>query len=300
MTQISRRTLAKGAAWAMPTAAVAYAAPAYAASKCPASATAAIDQAFDAVATSLVAYWTTNTGQNDGSALNPAYININNNLPYAQETYSDSLMVTFHAYFLDTTTNIQNAVYTVNTAYGTKSGVSNETYNGYNAISWAWSAGEDFQIDGYTGGGDSTADMVIHPPGTLLNDPRGTVICAELVSMPKVQPNLLSIIQTNPDAFAEVPGANAEEKAANSDCASYYNNKAAVTPGIRFSGPQISGTTKWNNNDRQLTLDGGTMTWSVGSTICSTEVGNYITPGDRPSTTTLTGARREQYINGIF
>lgn len=300
MTQISRRTLTKGAAWAMPTTAVALAAPAYAASNCPISAQTAIDQAFNAVATSLVAYWTNNTAQLDGSALNPVYLNINNNLPYAQETYSDSLIVTLYAYFLDTSNNIQNSVYTVNTAYGTISKVSNTTYNGYKAITWAWSAGEDFQIDGYTGGGDATADMIVHQPGTLLQEPRGTVICAKLSSMPKVTPNLLSIIQTNPDAFQEIPGRNAEEKAANSQCAAYYNSKAAVTPGLLFSGPEISGTTKWNNNDRQLTLNGGTRTWTVGSTICSSEVGNYITPGDRPSTTTLTGDSDDEFINGIF
>lgn len=288
-TNFSRRALAKGVAWSVPTAAVVTVAPAFAASTCPNSVTRAIDDAFDATNQSLVAYWTVDTvsALNGQSGLRP-YLNINNNTPYDIVTGGRQLRVKLTYFTLDRTWNdkrgwqkdfFNNSVIT--SSYGgawqrqmvtyTRDGVT------YPAVEWVWDAAAGSKILGSGRGKDSTADMVLTSTNSLGATPPGAVVCAELVRAPQIVPTLESIIKLNPNA-----GWYDQSGKLLTSCQEYYEKHTTINSSFVFSGPKLSGTTTWNNDGKNTKLPGGNTAWSVGTTICSDKVGNYISDAHPP------------------
>ena len=278
MAELPRRSVAKGAAWSIPAVTVAASAPALAASTptCSSQAIAAIDNAFAAVQSSLVAYWTIDTvSQLDGTGGARPYLNINNNSPYDLVTTTTPLVVTLDSYFQSASAGQWRGDFF--TSYGVVNGVTSGssatskpvTYNGRQAGEVVWSAGAGSAILGNGNGKDNTADIAFGNPSSLLASPPGTIVCARLNSVPDIKPS-----------FASIQAADSSVTAA---CQTYYNNKAAITPSIVFSGPLLSGTTRWGSGGSMYTLNGGSQAWAVGSTICSNTVGNYVSDTFPPS-----------------
>lgn len=281
-------------------------APAYAASFCPTKEQQAIDQAFAAVSRSLVAYWTENTAISDGTT-QIAYFNINNNTPYAINTTGGGLLVNFYTYFRGTNGPITNpnAIYptstTISSSYG---GISDNVPFDYrdrsgvlhHAIKTSWAAGVGSQIRPSTSGSDSTADFDLHTQGSMLGysddngtHVKGTVMCAELKSLPKLSPSYESIVEL----------ARQQDRSLFTDtdaCQRYYDTKASVTPAITVSGPLLTGATAWNFDGGKYALDGGNQLWRLGSTVCSDQIGNYISSSFPPSSGRFDWAA----TNGIF
>lgn len=282
MKDFSRRTLAKGAAWTVPTVGIMTAAPAIAASTCTPQAKAAIDTAFKDVQTTLVAYWTLDTvSQLDGMGGARPYLNIINNTKYDLVTATTPLSITLNAYFADAT-KPQWSASGVFTSYGTLSPRTNVTYANRPAQRWTWNAGGGTVIYGNGAGKDNVADMVFTSPGSLTHSPPGTIVCATLNSVPTIKPSFAAIQPAYPSLVGQ-------------HCLDYYNAKSAVAPAFSFSGPRLSGTTPWNNNGRTATLPGGSTAWAVGATVCSDTVGNYISDANPPRI----GGAAYGY-NGIF
>lgn len=299
-TNVSRRTVVKGAAWTAPAVAVASAAPAFAAaSTCSTAERAAIDLAFTSVKNSIVAYWSANTAISDGTGGQGAYLNIHNNSPYDIVTLTDPALFNIYTFYASTVGDPQYPGFSKDSSYGFLSDGGQVIFedpdgNLRKARKTSWAAGGD-SILGAGTGNDNTADIVLFSGGSLVRNPPGAIHCVEMLSFPDIRPEFTSIIeesrQSNPELFQ-----NPEV------CQTYYDEKANTAPAILASGPMIDGTTTWNNDGNQLQLDGGNRTWEQGDTICSDELGNYISSTYPPnSVRNALGARFDNAaINGIF
>ncbi|MEX3610814.1 hypothetical protein VVR12_07180 [Rothia sp. LK2588] len=279
---ISRRNLAKGAAWAAPVVIATGTVPAYAASTCTAAARSAIDAAFEQVRTkAFTAYWAeVGSGFIDGSAHN-AYFNINNNTQYdLQFTSTQALKITFFAVAANGSTTLPNGPSSVSAARGTISPITTSTYNGKQARSWTWNT-TGFVLPRNKAGNDSEFDMGI---ATGINGTTGGLnVCARLDQAPVITPSFASIKASN--------------SAVTDMCLDYYNAKVATAQPaiIPFAGPLLSGAgATWNRDGSINTLCGGSTAWTVGSTICSATTGNYNAVPYPP------GCGTGQGYNGIF
>lgn len=280
---ISRRNLAKGAAWAAPVVIATGTVPAYAASTCTAAARSAIQSAFTTVQTkAFTAYWgQTGGGFLDGTSQN-AYLNIINNTQYDLAlSGTQALKVTFYAVAGNGSTTLPNGPGIVASSRGTTSAITTTTYNGKQARTWTWNTAGAPVLPSNKAGNDNEFDINV-TTGSNLNT-GGLNICARLDQAPVLVPTFASIKASN--------------SAVTDQCLDYYNSLVATAQPviITFAGPLLSGAgAAWNQGGNINTLCGGSTAWTTGSTICSASTGNYNTVPYPP------GCGTGQGYNGIF
>ena len=270
--------------WAAPALSVAAAAPAVAASpfaNCTAANQTYIKNAFETIRTkSLTAYWATPGVISDGIA-QTTYFNVNNNSQFdLTYTATQNLNITFTAIAGNGSTTAPNGPSSASASRGTVSGITSTTYNGKNAKTWTWNAA-GFTQPRNAPGSDSEFDMGVATGSNLSTG--GIIICATLNEAPILYPTFASLQAANP--------------AITADCQAYYD--AMVTQArpavLTFAGPLLSGSgATWNRDGNINTLCGGSMAWTVGSTICSNTSGNYNSVPYPPGCGTGAG------YNGIF
>lgn len=260
---ISRRSLAKGAAWAAPAVIATTAIPAYAASStsCSTTAIAAIDAAFKEMETStFTAYWTEpSVGLADGFSKVPSFNIINNSSYDVELSGSQGLVVEFAAVRANGDTRLPNGPLTAATSWGKTSRVTEAVVDGQAARTWTWTAtGEN--LVGNARGNDNVSDTNFST-GTNID---GIKVRATLIQAPVIYSTLSSIATKSGLDLAA--------------CEAYYQSKlSTVVPvTISFAGPLFTeGTAIWGNGGTTRTLFGGATAWSVGSSVWSNVSGNY-------------------------
>lgn len=260
-----RRSILKGASWAAPTAAASLAAPVYAASACSTASRSVIDAAFDEVrTTALTAYASEATQGNLNGLSKSVWLNINNTSKYDVALSGNAkLQIQIDSVRADGTATASNSGSPA-TAWGTvtpmttgTSTITSPSGAQQTPRTTTWTA-SNLTIPANASGNDNEPDM------TIASGTGAVILRYTLVSAPVIVPSLASI--------AAQSGTNLD------GCTAYYNQKVAsaqpVT--ISFAGPKLtSGTARWGSRGSVYTLTGGATPWAVGTSIWSSQTGNY-------------------------
>lgn len=272
---ISRRSLAKGAAWAAPAVVATAAVPAYAASAELCQNQTVIENAFTEVMTQgATAYFTeVSYGLSNGFAKS-VYFNINNNTPYTLDLGATPLVLELDYVRANGDGRAPSGgPYRIASEWGTDTAHQQrqiETPRGTQTSKWhtvtmgtkktVWPGGM------FKHGTESELDFTFGT-GSNLIAAGGLDVRVKVLQLPTVVPTLESIMEVHSMDLS-------------TGCQALYQKK--VVESVAFPIRMVNakqdpnGTTVWNNDGKINTIRGGSFELQVGSEFWSSQTGNHL------------------------
>lgn len=292
--EISRRNIAKGAAWSVPAIAIASPAVAAATSACTPEKKRIIDEAFNCIC--LMAYWTEPSwGLANGCDKVPSFNVINLSRYEVNASVKNPLKIHFEAIRTSRSGYVPNGPAKPTTSWGYIDNYTRnvDVYTGdmgnQKGISWNWTfnqvqgghAGTPIRSAEWAVDRDNQADFSF---STGITEGGGIIVQATLMSLPKVT--------IKRESIEEIHHIDLKR------CEEYIKIKnETATVKMIYGGPLLSSSTGvlWKTNGHSYTIPGGTHSWNVGESWWSCSVGNWVSDTLPPR-----GSRGYQSTDGRF